>query len=738
MKKIRKILAGTIASSLMLSSAGLLKSEIHAEKAPFNYAEALQKSLYFYEVQQAGPLPEWNRVSWRGDSTMSDDVHGGWYDAGDHVKFNLPMAYSAAMLAWGIYQYGEGVEKTGQYEIYQNNLEFVLDYLVACDRGNEVVYQIGDGEQDHKWWGAAELVELEMGKRNSYTCNASCVTGEMAAALAAGAAALDGKSKKTKEYIKYAEHYFEIAWDTKSDESYTKAASFYDSWSGFWDELFWAANWLYIATGDKKYLKKAEECIPNLGRENQSDELKFTWGMCWDDVMQGGMLLYAINTGKDEYKDRVQKHLDYWSDPNGVDGKTVQRAPGGLAWLDSWGCLRYATTAGFLASVASDTIFSKDKAKVKQYTEFYESQINYALGDNPDKRSYVVGFGENPPVHPHHRTAHGAWDDMKNEAVTEHRHTLYGALVGGPGNDGSYTDATDNYVNNEVADDYNAGYTALLCKMVSEYKCETLRDFPPEEQPDGPEFYIQANINQQADSFTELKINAVNHSAWPARVITDLSYNYYFDLSEVFEAGLTADDVTVKIGYDEWSQAETVGPLQYKDNIYYVKIKYKDGSVLAPIGKEQEQAEIQVRISVPDQNKIWDSSNDYSIEGLTNDNQNQNITDRITMYDGDTLIWGTEPDGTKATGVVEFKPVIRDNENSESSEPETSESFEEDTEIVTEAEKEPDEEIQNTEKPDDSSETDRTESKQSIIILSVLIVIALIGFGFIVAKKSKK
>ena len=249
---------------------------------------------------------------------------------------------------------------------------------------------------------------------------------------------------------------------------------------------------------------------------------------------------------------------------------------------------------------------------------------------------------------------------------------------------------------------------------------------------------MRASINQAAGSYTEIKAFAMNHSAWPARVMTDLSYNYYFDLSEVFEAGLTADDVTVKIGYDEWSQAETVGPLQYKDNIYYVKIKYKDGSVLAPIGKEQEQAEIQVRISVPDQNKIWDSSNDYSIEGLTNDNQNQNITERITMYDGDTLIWGTEPDGTKATGVVEFKPVIRDNENSESSEPETSESFEEDTEIVTEAEKEPDEEIQNTEKPDDSSETDQTESKQSIIILSVLIVIALIGFGFIVAKKSKK
>lgn len=37
-----------------------------------NYAEALQKSLYFYECQQAGPLPSWNRVEWRADSTLSD------------------------------------------------------------------------------------------------------------------------------------------------------------------------------------------------------------------------------------------------------------------------------------------------------------------------------------------------------------------------------------------------------------------------------------------------------------------------------------------------------------------------------------------------------------------------------------------------------------------------------------------------------------------------------------------
>ena len=46
-----------------------------------NYAEALQKSLFFYEVQQAGVLPEWNEVSWRGDSMENDFIPGGWFDA---------------------------------------------------------------------------------------------------------------------------------------------------------------------------------------------------------------------------------------------------------------------------------------------------------------------------------------------------------------------------------------------------------------------------------------------------------------------------------------------------------------------------------------------------------------------------------------------------------------------------------------------------------------------------------
>ena len=89
--------------SLALSAAIPLAAGLAnpAQAITVNYGEALQKSIYFYEAQQSGNLPAWNRVPWRADSTVNDgadvglDLSGGWYDAGDHVKFGLPMASAA-------------------------------------------------------------------------------------------------------------------------------------------------------------------------------------------------------------------------------------------------------------------------------------------------------------------------------------------------------------------------------------------------------------------------------------------------------------------------------------------------------------------------------------------------------------------------------------------------------------------------------------------------------------------
>ena len=80
------------------------------ELAIFGYDlnELIHKSILFYEAQRAGPLPPTNRIPWRGDSTLRDgcdigvDLSRGWFDAGDHVKFTFPAAYTATMLAWSV------------------------------------------------------------------------------------------------------------------------------------------------------------------------------------------------------------------------------------------------------------------------------------------------------------------------------------------------------------------------------------------------------------------------------------------------------------------------------------------------------------------------------------------------------------------------------------------------------------------------------------------------------------
>ena len=636
----------------------------------YNYGEALQKSMFFYQVQQSGVLPDWNEVSWRADSMTNDYVPGGWYDAGDHLKFTLTNAYSATMLGWGLLQYPDGVKDCGELTEYRNNLQFALDYLVKCDLGDKIVYMIGDDSFDHVWWGAAEMYmakyELMKGEteRPYFTCNDSCIEAQMAAALCTGYLCFkDSDPDKAQEYLDHATACFERAdknrsiGDDPAERSYYKITTFYD-------DLFFAANWMYMATGEQKYLDLCKtDYIPNLGKESQSDEYKFTWGHCWDDTQQGGTLLYAINTGDATWKEQFRKHLEYWT--TGYGGKQITHTPDGLAWLFEWGSLRHATTTAFLAYVAVDELFADDAALSTKYTKFADDTMNYCFGDNSKNFSYVVGMGDEYPQAWHHRTSSGAWNDKwsdigqtEGEDAKPHAHILYGALVGGPDQQDGYSDKISNYQYTEVAIDYNAGYTAALCAMVQKYGGTTDPDFPPTETPKWDEFLVKASINQSAGSYTELKVFAMNHSAWPARTVKNLSYNYYFDISELVDAGYSINDVSVRVGYDQHASDKGAisisDPIQYSGNIYYVKLSFADGSVVMPTGQSEHRSECQFRISIPDNIQgVWDPTNDYSYQGLTQGGEDAMVeTPYITMYDGDTLIWGVEPDGTKPDPTV--------------------------------------------------------------------------------------
>lgn len=639
--------ASSAASKVLTASSTSSSSSTN-----YNYGEALQKSLMFYELQRSGKLPADKRDNWRGDSGLNDgsdagiDLTGGWYDAGDNAKFNLPMAYTGAMLGWSLYENRDAYVKSGQLSYMTYNIKWVSDYLMKCHPSpNVYYYQVGDGGLDHAWWGPCEVMQM---KRPSYKVDldhpGSAVSGEAAAELAIASIVFKTSDPAySKKCLTHAEQLFNFADTTKSDKGYTAANGYYNSWSGFYDELSWSGAWLYLATNDKTYLDKAESYVPNWPTLPQTTTIAYKWAHCWDDVHYGAQLLLARITNKSIYKESVERSLDYWT--TGCNGERINYTPKGLAWMDTWGSLRYATTMSFLADVYA-SYSGCTASKVKTYKDFAKSQIDYALGSTG--KSFVVGYGTDSPANIHHRTAHSSWSDQQ-EVPAYHRHVLYGALVGGPDSKDVYEDSIKNFTCNEVACDYNAGFTGLLAREYDSYGGDPIANFSAVEKKTNNEFFVEAGVNAKGPNFVEIKALLNNKSGWPARMGDKLSFKYFIDISELVNKGYSAKDVKLSLNYSTGGTATGLIPYNAAKNIYYVNVDFT-GTKIYPGGQSAYKKEIQFRMSAPENVNIWDSTNDFSYKGITTiPGDTPVLAVNVPVYDAGVKVYGNEP---------EDKPVV--------------------------------------------------------------------------------
>ncbi len=349
-------------------------------------------------------------------------------------------------------------------------------------------------------------------------------------------------------------------------------------------------------------------------------------------------MLLAKLTGATQYHNDSQRWLNWWTVGGtalGADGTRVNYSPGGQAVLDQWGSLRYAANTSFAALVYADTI--ADTTLKARYHDFAKRQIDYALGQNPRNSSYVVGFGTNPPKSPHHRTSHGSWTDQLTFPVAS-RHTLYGALVGGPSsNNDAYTDDRGNFVNNEVATDYNAGFTGALARLAQEYGGAPLANFPQPEAVVGNEIFPEASINASGTNFTEIKLYLNNQSGWPARMGDKLSFRYYFTL----EPGVTASQITLTANHNQCLAPS--GPTLHAGSVYYINVSCV-GVKIYPGGQSNYRKEVQFRIASAG---AWDPSNDWSFTGVgTTPGATPVLVQRIPVYDNGVRVFGNEPGGS--------------------------------------------------------------------------------------------
>lgn len=110
---------------------------------------------------------------------------GGYYDAGDNVKFSFPMAFTTTMLSWSVLEFGKDMGSDLPYAM--DSIRWATDYLLKATSVPGFVFaQVGDPYADHFCWERPEDMDTP---RTPYAVSkqfpGSEVSAEIAAALAA-------------------------------------------------------------------------------------------------------------------------------------------------------------------------------------------------------------------------------------------------------------------------------------------------------------------------------------------------------------------------------------------------------------------------------------------------------------------------------------------------------------------------------------------------------------------------
>lgn len=481
---------------------------------PDNYTLALHKALLFFNAQKSGKLPKSNGIAWRGNSGLEDgkdltDVKGGlvggYYDAGDNIKFHFPMAYAMTMLSWSVIEYRHKYEAIDEYNHVRDLIKWGTDYLLltfnsSASHIDKIYSQVGASvansskPDDHYCWMKPEDMDYD---RPVQTANSGPdLAGEMAAALAAASIVFQDNTAYSKKLIKGAETLFTFARDFGKRTPYCRGnpyiEPFYNS-TGYFDEYMWGAAWLFYATGNKSYISLATN--PGLPKNSKAFYMIPDLSVpSWDNKLPAAMLLLTrlrifLGPGY-PYEDMLKSY-------HNVTGLTMcsylqqfhvfNWTKGGLIQLNHGKpqSLQYVANAAFLASLFVDYMNASsipgwycgpNFIRAETLRSFATSQIKYILGENPMKMSYLVGYGTKFPKHVHHRGASIPNDNKKysctggwkwRDSRNPNPHNITGAMVGGPIRTDNFQDIRTNYNYTEPTLAGNAGLVAALVSLTS-------------------------------------------------------------------------------------------------------------------------------------------------------------------------------------------------------------------------------------------------------------------------------
>jgi hypothetical protein len=507
----------TILHSLQFHKFTIIISLVTSAQPYFtvnDYRKALWMTTRFYGAQRSGfnnwllhdHLPTGAPASLRGTAFRLDrheadgvDLSGGWHDCGDHVKFGQTQFYSAYLLIKGYAEF-----PTGYIDLYSQNyagykaannwnfegpghdpncipdvldeMKHETDWLIkVTPNGSTFYWQVGNGGSpgDHATWTTAtqmqrQTVPLGGNNDNGVTggpYRPACKNPADASMPAFAGAAL---AVMARVYKKWDPAYANLCL-THALNAYTYAkanpGTTGSCFGGFYGP---ARNWraafaslcaeLYWTTGNTAYRTEA------LSFSVADMDINTGWSFDYANFGEIGMYnLAKLGSAAHltAFNNRITSHFL---------AATSRNANGVYVAHGTWGRLRYNANAAFLIALYSVLNNNTSPTVINAI----HNDIDYIMGKNSSKRSYIVGFepaagGPYLQVqYPHHRNVYLRDDNPGNSVVLTipPKNRQFGALVGGQ-RDGSYNDDRNDYVNSEVCIDYNVGLVGALGFIMS-------------------------------------------------------------------------------------------------------------------------------------------------------------------------------------------------------------------------------------------------------------------------------
>lgn len=346
-------------------------------------------------------------------TTTQIDVSGGWHDAGDYGRYVVPGAKTVADLILA----------------YQSNPASFGDNLGIPESNNKVPDVLDEARYELDW-----MLKMQDQQSGGVHHKVSCAnfpgsvmpekeTDPLIVSLVSDAATGDFSAVMAMAYNTYKDidktfaekclNASKKAWEylKARDSKFVGFANSTGIVTGEYgdgslnDEFMWASTELFKITGDDRY----HSALKTTYSYSHSD-------FGWSDV--GG---YAVNTYLTLPSDKVDSTFsnklknDFINKANNIlndskaDGYHIS-----LGKQYPWG------SNMTVANNAMCLLLANKISPNPEYVEYAREHMNYIYGTNPMSTSYVTGYGDVSPKHPHHRPSQAL------------KITMPGMLVGGP------------------------------------------------------------------------------------------------------------------------------------------------------------------------------------------------------------------------------------------------------------------------------------------------------------------